>query len=75
MGLLTTKQAAERLGISVPRIHQLINEGRLPAEKIGRDYVIREEDLKLVEERKVGRPAKAIAETNVAANKKKGSKK
>lgn len=50
-------------------------EGRLPALKIGRGYVIDKDNLKLVEERKVGRPAKAIAETNVAANKKKGSKK
>jgi excisionase family DNA binding protein len=62
MGLLTTRQVAERLEISIPRIHQLINEGRLIAEKVGRDYVIREEDLKLVENRKVGRPRKAQSE-------------
>jgi excisionase family DNA binding protein len=73
MGLLTTKQAAERLGISIPRIHQLINEERLPAEKVGRDYVIREEDLSLVEDRKVGRPPKAKAESSKAS--KKGGKK
>jgi excisionase family DNA binding protein len=75
MGLLTTRQAAERLELSIPRIHQLINEGRLPAEKVGRDYVIREEDLKLVGERKLGRPPKAKAETASKASKKKGSKK
>lgn len=56
MALLTTKQAAERLSISVPRIHQLINEGRLPAQKVGRDYIIDESNLKLVGNRKVGRP-------------------
>jgi hypothetical protein len=28
----------------------------LPAQKVGRDYIIREEDLKLVEDRKPGRP-------------------
>jgi excisionase family DNA binding protein len=71
MGLLTTKQAAQRLGISIPRIHQLINEMRLPAEKVGRDYVIREEDLKLVEDRKVGRPPKAKVETDSKTSKKK----
>jgi excisionase family DNA binding protein len=57
MNLLTTQQAAERLGISQPRIYQLISEGRLPAQKIGRDYVIDEKDLKLVENRKAGRPS------------------
>jgi excisionase family DNA binding protein len=75
MKLLTTKQVAERLGVSIGRIHQLINEGRLPAEKLGRDYVIREGDLKLVEDRRVGRPPKSKAETDSKAGKKKGSKK
>ncbi|HJR05885.1 MAG TPA: helix-turn-helix domain-containing protein [Pyrinomonadaceae bacterium] len=75
MKLLTTKQVAERLGVSIGRIHQLINEGRLPAEKLGRDYVIREEDLKLVEGRKVGRPPKAKTETGSKTGKQKGSKK
>jgi excisionase family DNA binding protein len=76
MGLLTTRQAAGRLGISIPRVHQLINEGRLRAEKVGRDYVIREEDLKHVEDRpKAGRPSKAKAETGSKAGKKKSGKK
>jgi excisionase family DNA binding protein len=75
MGLLTTRQAAERLKLSIPRIHQLINEGRLRAEKVGRDYVIREEDLKLVGERKRGRPPKAKTETGSKASKKKRGKK
>ena len=75
MKLLTTKQVAERLGVSIGRIHQLINEGRLPAEKVGRDYVIREEDLKLVEGRKVGRPTKTKAGADSKLGKKKGNKK
>jgi excisionase family DNA binding protein len=75
MPLLTTNQVAERLGVSIGRIHQLINEGRLPAEKLGRDYVIREEDLRLVRDRKVGRPPKAKAETDSKVGKKKGNKK
>ena len=74
MKLLTTKQAAERLGVSIGRIHQLINEGRLPAEKLGRDYVIREEDLKLVEGRKVGRPPKAKTEIDSKVGKKRSEK-
>lgn len=58
MNLLTTKDAAERLGVSVGRVYQFISEGRLPAKKVGRDYLIAEKDLKLVKDRKPGRPAK-----------------
>lgn len=58
MSLISTKEAAEKLGISVLRVQQLIWQKRLPAQKIGRDYVIKESDLKLVADRKPGRPAK-----------------
>ncbi len=58
MIMLTTKQAAERLGVSVRRVHALIQDERLPAEKLGRDYVIKEADLKLVADRPTGRPPK-----------------
>ncbi len=75
MEFLTTQQAADKLGVHRSRVHALIQAGRLPAQKFGNVYMIREEDLKLVEERKVGRPAKAIAATNITANKKKGSTK
>lgn len=72
---ITTKEAAERLGITVTRVQQLILAGRLPAEKKGRDYFIKEEDLKLVEDRKPGRPRKTL--NSVAAKRvdKKGRKK
>lgn len=59
---LTTKQAAGKLGITSRRVQALIEAGRLPAEKFGRDYMIREADLKLVENRKVGRPKKSAEE-------------
>jgi len=36
----------------------MIESGRLPATKFGRDYMIQAEDLRLVENRKVGRPKK-----------------
>jgi len=39
-------------------VQLLIQSGRLPAQKFGRDYMIKEADLKLVENRKVGRPKK-----------------
>jgi len=55
MKLLTTAEAAKRLGVSVTRIQALINERRLPAQKIGRDFMIQEIDLVLVGTRQVGR--------------------
>lgn len=58
MEFLTTKQVAERLGVTVRRIQALVTSGRLPSKKFGRDYMIKETDLKLVEDRKVGRPRK-----------------
>jgi len=59
MNMLTTKDAAERLGISVRRVHALIEAKRLPAQKFGRDYVIKEKDLQFVKDRKPGRPRKS----------------
>jgi excisionase family DNA binding protein len=58
MGLISTSEAAERLGVHITRVQVLIREGRLPAQKIGRTYVVDEVDLKLVEDRKPGRPRK-----------------
>jgi excisionase family DNA binding protein len=58
MDYLTTKKVAEELGVSLRRVQAMIESGRLPATKFGRDYMIKEADLKLVENRKVGRPKK-----------------
>jgi excisionase family DNA binding protein len=57
--LLTTGEAAKSLGVSTPRVNQLISDGRLPAEKFGHIYMIRESDLAKVRNRKPGRPKKA----------------
>ncbi len=38
--MLTTTQAAARLGISERRVRQLIREGKLTAQRHGRDWVI-----------------------------------
>jgi excisionase family DNA binding protein len=55
---LSVPEAAEKLGVSRWRVNQFINENRLPAQKVGRAYIIKETDLKLVENRKPGRPSK-----------------
>ena len=58
--LLTINQAAEKLKLSRRRVQDLITEKRLPAEKVGNLYLIKRDDLKLVENRKkAGRPPKA----------------
>jgi len=62
--LLSTTEVAARLGLSVPRIQTFIWEGRLPAMKVGRAYAIDEDDLKLVGNRKTGRPPEAKPATN-----------
>lgn len=60
------------------RVQELISSQRLPAQQFGRTYVVNEEDLKLVENRKVGRPPKVKTEKDASLkseSKKKGSKK
>lgn len=59
MELLTVKEVANELGITVWRVHQLIKADRLPAEKLGSQYVVKKNDLELVRERTPGRPKKA----------------
>jgi len=56
--LLSVIEAAEKLGVSRWRVNQFIDDGRLPAKKVGRSYVILESDLQLVENRQTGRPPK-----------------
>lgn len=55
--LIGTKEAAARLKISVRRVQALITAGKLPAEKIGNSFAIKESDLRLLNGRKNGRPA------------------
>ena len=58
MKLLTTHDAADRLGVTDRRVRALIEGGRLPALRVGRDWLIRAEDLRRVARRKPGRPRK-----------------
>ena len=54
--ILTAKQAAKALGVNDSRVRQLILAGRLPAQKFGHIWLIREKDLAKVADRKPGRP-------------------
>jgi excisionase family DNA binding protein len=75
MNLLSTDQAAERLGISGRRVRALIAEGKLQATYVGGGYVIEESALDAVKVYgKAGRPPKAKSETGSKGSKKKGGK-
>lgn len=54
--LLTTSEAAAELGLSRRQVQTLIGQQRLPAQRVGRDWLIRASDLRLVRERPKGRP-------------------
>jgi excisionase family DNA binding protein len=56
MDFFTTKHAAKILGVNDSRVRQFILAGRLPAQKVGRDWLILESDLEKVKDRKPGRP-------------------
>lgn len=58
MNLITTAEAAEKLGISIDRVQALIRAKRLPATRFGRVYMINSKDLAKVMVRKPGRPKK-----------------
>lgn len=56
--LLSTREVAERLGISPNRVRQLISSGQLPAERVGKVYVVREGDLRRFARQPPGRRGK-----------------
>lgn len=57
---MTTNETAEFLEVSRGRVHHFIKEGRLKAEKIGRDWHIKEKDATAFKKtmRTPGRPPK-----------------
>ena len=59
---MTTTQAASILGVNQSRVRQLILGGRLPAQKIGRDWMIDEKNLDGLKNRKSGRPKTKITQ-------------
>jgi excisionase family DNA binding protein len=57
--ILSTMEAAERLGVTARRVQQMVKKGQLPATTFGGALMIRAKDLQLVANRKPGRPPKA----------------
>ncbi len=67
--LIGTKEASIRLNISIRRVQALIAAGKLPAERIGNSFAIREADLALLNGRKNGRLPKQRERTQAEWNK------
>jgi excisionase family DNA binding protein len=63
MKIISTAEAAKRLGVTQNRVRALIQAKRLKAFKYGREWLIDPKDLDAVKHRKVGRPRKARKST------------
>jgi excisionase family DNA binding protein len=57
--IISTAEAAKRLGVTDSRVRKMILTKRLKAIKVGREWLIDPKDLDTVKDRKVGRPRKA----------------
>ena len=69
--LLTTAEAAKKLGLTVRAVQKMIQAGRLQAKLVGRDYIISATSLNNIERKsRAGRPPKAKAGTAAKASKK-----
>ena len=58
MKIISTAEAAKRLGVTQSRVQKMIAAKRLKAIKVGREWLIDPKDLDAVSDRKVGRPRK-----------------
>jgi excisionase family DNA binding protein len=59
MKVISTTEAAKRLGVTANRVRALIDAKRLKATKFGNVWMIDPKDLDALKDRKVGRPRKA----------------
>jgi excisionase family DNA binding protein len=59
MKIISTAEAAKRLGVTANRVRAMIEAKRLKATKVGNVWLIDPKDLEAVKNRKVGRPRKA----------------
>ena len=60
MKLISTADAARKLGIHITRVQVFIRQGRLPAIKVAGNYILKDGDLVLVADRRPGRPTKRL---------------
>lgn len=63
MKIISTTEAAKRLGVTANRVRAMIRAKRLKAMKVGHEWLIDPKDLDAVKERKVGRPRKSRKST------------
>lgn len=69
--LITTAEAADRLGLTIRAVQKMIEAGRLTARKVGRDYLIDPDALENIPKQAPGRPPKSSRKNG----NRKGSKK
>jgi excisionase family DNA binding protein len=70
---ITTNEAASELGVTRQRVLQLIQDGRLKAEKFANVYMIPRGALSNIEEKPMGRPPKS-ASNGSSSGQKRGKK-
>jgi excisionase family DNA binding protein len=58
MNLISTTEAATRLGVSARRVVALIRQGKLPSQRVGRAHLILPKDVDKILDRPPGRPVK-----------------
>ena len=58
--LLTTAEAADRLGLTIRAVQKMIEAGRLEARKVGRDFLIDPAALENIPKQAAGRPPKSV---------------
>jgi excisionase family DNA binding protein len=63
--LLTTKEVAQELGISLRQAQRLISQGTLPAKKVGRDFMVEEIALKTIKRLPRGKPRQSNSNHDV----------
>ncbi|MGH9855618.1 MAG: helix-turn-helix domain-containing protein [Blastocatellia bacterium] len=66
---MTTKEAAQILGITDGRVRQMILKGQLPAKRFGRVLTLSRSDVETLLGRKTGRPKKGRSAKPVSRNK------
>jgi len=69
MKIISTTEAAKRLGVTPDRVRKMIEAKRLKATKLGSVWLIDPKDLEAVKDRKVGRPRKASKSTKAGKSK------